>query len=270
MGPQFDILPFDETLGWGEVMEGERGGMARRGGMRPVRRGGMPRSRQPARRPPPRGMAARWPKPQWPKPRWPRVRGPRYPWYDWPGTILTQPYRTPYEPAPWPEPSEPAPWPEPDEPLEPDDGGGEPPGDDGAPDEEIPPQVRGAINALAPALRPNYVQVRNLPTAPEDPRSNVAGLYLIVFQSGGRWQAYSGQSGNVRRRLLQHRLCARMLGLPVDGHQVFVAAMPSASPAQRRDVEMQLHTRLLAPPLRGILTNVRREMETEVLGPSWR
>lgn len=246
---QFEILPFDETLAWGEVMEGERGrGRPARGGMR-----SRPRPARARKKPRVRG-----------KPAWPRARGRRTYWTDWPVAV---PVALPYEPAPF----APVPYPEPDEPYDAGDepgAGGEPgTGDDdtAAPDEEIPALLRTVINAL-PAPRPVYVQVRNLPRAPDDPRTNVPGLYLIVFQRDGRWQAYSGQSGNVRGRLLQHRLCARMLGLPVDAHQVFVAAMPSATPAQRRDVERMIHTRMLAPSMRGLLTNVRREMEGEWSG----
>lgn len=134
---------------------------------------------------------------------------------------------------------------------------------------ETPATLQAAVGRLPAPLRPSYVALGTLADALRDPRSNVAGLYAIEFNVAGQPRAYSGQSGNVRRRLQQHVLCATMLGLPIGGHRAFVAPLPSAAPPQRRDIERRIHTDMLARQP-GVLTNQRREFEAELLGAIWR
>lgn len=136
-------------------------------------------------------------------------------------------------------------------------------------DDEGPASLQSAVGRLPSAMQPKYLALGSVDTAIRDPRSNVPGLYAVEFTVDGQPRAYSGQSGNVRRRLQQHALCARMLGLSLAGHRAFVAALPSLAPPQRRAIEQRLHTDMLARHP-GVLTNQRRELEAELLGPVWR
>ncbi len=74
------------------------------------------------------------------------------------------------------------------------------------------------------------------------------GLYVIEFDTGGRRRAYSGQTDDLHRRLLQHRLCGQMMGIDMSGHQVYVAPLSSA--AQRRRIEKRIHRRHVRQPAR--------------------
>ncbi len=136
-------------------------------------------------------------------------------------------------------------------------------------DGEVPATQRAAVARMPAAMQPVYVALGSVADAIRDPRSNVPGLYAIEFAVGGQARAYSGQSGNVRRRLQQHALCAQMLGLSLAGHRAFVAPLPALAAPQRRAIEQRLHTDMLARQP-GVLTNQRRELEAELLGPAWR
>ena len=129
----------------------------------------------------------------------------------------------------------------------------------------MPPTLQATLSRLPQTLRPQYILLGTLPVALHDRRANGPGLYLIEFSANGRQRAYSGQSLNVRRRLQQHLLCARMLGVRVDTYQVYVAPMPAATPAQRRDIEQRIHADMFARSS-GVLTNQRRELEAELFG----
>jgi hypothetical protein len=145
------------------------------------------------------------------------------------------------------------------------------PADDGAADQpqgEVPATLSSTLNRLPAGQRPAYRALGAVTAAIGDARSAGPGLYLIEFSSNGRRRAYSGQSANVRKRLQQHLLCARMLGLSLAGHQVYVAPLPAAAAAQRRAIEERIHADMFARS-GGVLTNQRREMEMRLLGPQW-
>ncbi len=133
---------------------------------------------------------------------------------------------------------------------------------------EVPPTLQATIARLPAASRPPYIALGNLTAALADPRSNAPGLYVIEFTVDGRQRAYSGKSQNMRRRIQNHQLCAHILGLPVAGHQVYIAPMASLTPTQRRALERRIHTDMFANHP-GVLTNQRRELEAEMLS-NWR
>jgi peptidoglycan hydrolase-like protein with peptidoglycan-binding domain len=98
-----------------------------------------------------------------------------------------------------------------------------------------------------------------------------AGIYLITFtDKDGRRKAYSGETNDLGRRLLDHRRCAIMLGVPPSNYQVHVLylPLPAVTDRQRRDVERLIHTQLRAMPGR-VLTNRNLELEEEALGSGW-
>ena len=127
-------------------------------------------------------------------------------------------------------------------------------------DDEGPAVLQGTLGRLPAATRPSYTALGSVSAALLDARSNVPGLYLIEFTVEGRPRAYSGQSGNVRARLLQHQRCANMLGLSLAGHRVSVAPLKMLTPEQRRALEKDIHSDMFARS-GGVLTNQRREFE---------
>ncbi|MGK5075504.1 hypothetical protein [Janthinobacterium sp. ZB1P44] len=131
---------------------------------------------------------------------------------------------------------------------------------------EIPPTLAGTMGRVPEAAALNYLALGTLANALRDPNGRGAGLYVIEFDAGGRRRAYSGQTDDLHRRLLQHRLCGQMMGVDLSGHQVYVAPLSSA--AQRRRIEQRIHDDMFANQ-RGVLTNQRRELELAVLGEMW-
>jgi|GEM_PF-5763997 len=98
-----------------------------------------------------------------------------------------------------------------------------------------------------------------------------AGLYLIAFtDNDGRRRAYSGETADLGKRLLDHRRCAVMLGVSPSNYQVYVLRLPlpAVTDRQRRDVERLIHTRMRDRPGR-VLTNRNLELEEEMLGSEW-
>ena len=279
MHEAFEMLPFagqpgaageQEWLGewsqeWSQEWQGEdeaewEGERVRPGGGRGGMRGGALRARPPLRgqrRPaPPRyqGQGRRPPRhaaqplPYLP----PRYRG----WDGYPAI-----YPTLY----------PAPYPVFDDQQEPDADQGQDQGvdqgqDDGQMQGEIPPTLAGTMGRVPEAAALTYQALGTLANALRDPNGRGAGLYVIEFDAGGRRRAYSGQTDDLHRRLLQHRLCGQMMGVDVSGHQVYVAHLSSA--AQRRRIEQRIHDDMFANQ-RGVLTNQRRELELAVLGEMW-
>ena len=279
MNDTFEMLPFagqpgaageQEWLGewsqeWSQEWQGEdeaewEGERVRPGGGRGGMRGGALRARPPLRgqrRPaPPRyqGQGRRPPRhaaqplPYLP----PRYRG----WGGYPAI-----YPTLY----------PAPYPVFDDQQEPDADQGQDQGvdqgqDDGQMQGEIPPTLAGTMGRVPEAAALTYQALGTLANALRDPNGRGAGLYVIEFDAGGRRRAYSGQTDDLHRRLLQHRLCGQMMGVDVSGHQVYVAHLSSA--AQRRRIEQRIHDDMFANQ-RGVLTNQRRELELAVLGEMW-
>ena len=138
--------------------------------------------------------------------------------------------------------------------------------DDGQMQGEIPPTLAGTMGRVPEAAALTYQALGTLANALRDPNGRGAGLYVIEFDAGGRRRAYSGQTDDLHRRLLQHRLCGQMMGVDVSGHQVYVAHLSSA--AQRRRIEQRIHDDMFANQ-RGVLTNQRRELELAVLGEMW-
>ena len=216
-------------FGAGGAMELERG-------RRRARPASAPAPRRAGKRPP--GGERPWPTPG--GPRWPAP----WPVYGWPYAVA------PALPQGEPEPV-------PDEPASDD-------GPDAPPQDELP----ATLKQLQRSQRPAYKALGTMMAAIADGRSAGPGLYLIEFSSKGKRRAYSGQSDNIRRRLQQHQLCAQMLGFSLAGHQVYVAPLPEAAPAQRRAIEARLHDDMFKRS-DGVLTNQRRELELALLGPQW-
>ena len=131
---------------------------------------------------------------------------------------------------------------------------------------EIPPTLAGTMGRVPEAAALTYQALGTLANALRDPNGRGPGLYVIEFDAGGRRRAYSGQTDDLHRRLLQHRLCGQMLAVDVSAHQVYVA--PLASAAQRRRIEQRIHDDMFANQ-RGVLTNQRRELELAVMGEMW-
>jgi hypothetical protein len=133
---------------------------------------------------------------------------------------------------------------------------------------EVPPTIAATIGRLPAAQRPAYLALGPLTGALRDPRATGPGFYLIEFTVNGVRRAYSGQTGNLRRRLQQHALCGQMMGLPLASHSVYVA-QSSLPEAQRRAVEYRIHDDMFRTSA-GVLTNQRRELEAELFGHEWR
>lgn len=133
---------------------------------------------------------------------------------------------------------------------------------------ETPAPLQDTLARMPAGQRPAYLALGQIVNAISDARSAGPGLYLIEFFSNGQRRAYSGQSDNVRTRLQQHLLCARMLGLSLTGHRVSIAPLPTLAKDQRRALEKAIHTDMLARH-RGVLTNQRRELELGLLGTGW-
>lgn len=233
MNPQFEALPFELEGGMGYEYEQERG--AAKGGGRNSRARSPFVARSAARAPRNRVQRPR------PWPAWPYYYGPRY-GGTWPYTQVAL------------------------LPPEPDNGGD---GSDYPPEPaEIPPTISAAIGRLPAAQRPAYVALGPITAALRDPRATGGGFYLIEFTVNGMRRAYSGQTGNLRRRLQQHALCGQMMGLPLASHSVYVAQSSLAEP-QRRAVEYRIHDDMFRTSA-GVLTNQRRELEAELFGHEWR
>ncbi len=165
----------------------------------------------------------------------------------------------------------PAPYPVFDDQQEPEPDGDQGQGsdqrqDDGQMQGEVPPTLAATMGRVPEAAALTYQALGTLANALRDPNGRGAGLYVIEFDAGGRRRAYSGQTDDLHRRLLQHRLCGQMMGVDVSGHQVYVAHLSSA--AQRRRIEQRIHDDMFANQ-RGVLTNQRRELELAVLGEMW-
>lgn len=146
------------------------------------------------------------------------------------------------------------------------------PGRHGDPDPgaqgETPAPLQDTLARMPVGQRPGYLALGPIVNAISDARSAGPGLYLIEFSSNGQRRAYSGQSDNVRTRLQQHLLCARMLGLSLTGYRVSIAPLPTLAKDKRRALEKAIHTDMFARH-RGVLTNQRRELELGLLGSSW-
>lgn len=222
---------------------GQRGSLRARPPLRGPRRPAPPRyqGRRPGRRP-------AEPLPYLP----PRYRG----WGVYPGG-----YGGLY-PAPYPVAG-----PDADARDEPDQTGtdGQDGGQDGMQD-EAPPTLAATLGRVPAAAALRYQALGPIAAAVRHPAGTGPGLYLIEFDANGRRRAYSGQTDNLRRRLLQHRLCGQILAIDMRNHQVYVA--PLSSSAQRRDIERAIHDDMFATQ-RGVLTNQRRELEVAALGELW-
>ena len=127
----------------------------------------------------------------------------------------------------------------------------------------VPAAIKGALSKLPAAQRPQYKSVGRLADAIN--KVSGPGLYLLTFNVDGKRKAYSGKSVDVRRRLMQHRLCAQMLGLSADDHRVHVAPMPAGN---LRSTEKAIHTHVKNTNP-AALTNQRRELEAALLGEAW-
>lgn len=258
MNEQFEVMPFAVA---GQQMEqylnsfGGRGRTGRSmggrsmGGRAPSFKAGRLAPRSPAQSGGPRSL--------------------RYPRWGWPYPAAL-PYPAPYwYGQPEPVPIEPAPVP--------DDWAGEPPAQEAGRNTPktvmaLPSRLKAAVEQLPAARRPQYQYMgtvdealASLPAKPRQP-GDYAGLYLLVFGPEGKQRAYSGQSENVRRRILQHKLFGHMLGRDIGRFDVFVHPMPRSDAQTRRALEEAFHAKALAL---GMLTNQKQEFESRVIGQSW-
>jgi hypothetical protein len=128
---------------------------------------------------------------------------------------------------------------------------------------EVATAIKGALSQLPAQQRPQYRSMGRLPEAIT--KVSGPGLYLILFNSGGQQKAYSGKTVSLKRRLMQHRLCAQMLGLSIDNHRVLIAPLPKAD---LRSVEQSINGYVRAHH-GGTFTNQRQELEQWLLGESW-
>jgi hypothetical protein len=246
MNETFEILPFADRE---NELEEERWG---RGGARFVGRGGGARFSHPARH----RVSAPGQRGGYPRRRPLPPRG-----WGWPAPFPVSGWGWPYGVYPAARAAEPPPM---------DAGGGDAQdmqdaqqGQDAQDGQgEMPPLLSATPTRMPAAQRPDYQLIGALPEALRDARATGPGLYMIEFDSSGRRRGYSGHSGNLRRRLQQHALCARMMGIDSAGHQVYVASMPSSTEAQRRGIEERIHDDMLVRHA-GVLTNQRRELEWE-------
>lgn len=134
-------------------------------------------------------------------------------------------------------------------------------------------EVKAAINKAVAALPanvtpPSYVDRGTLDQAIAFHKGRAEpGLYVIRFTVDGKRMGYSGKAENLAKRLMQHRMCAQMLGLSVAKHRVMTAVYPTSA-SVRRDVEKRIndYVRTQNP---GRFTNQRRELELAVLGETW-
>ncbi|MNQ40015.1 hypothetical protein D3C85_536540 [compost metagenome] len=280
MNEAFEMLPFAGQAGgageqewegeWESEWEGER---ARPGGGRGAMRGGGLRARPPLRGPrrpaPPRyqGQGQGRRPPRYPPP--PLPYPPRYRGWGGYGAI----YPTIY-PAPYPVfggQQEPAPYQDTDRYQ--DQGQGQDQGQDQDPDHddgqmqgEVPPILASTLGRVPGAAALRYQAVGVIPQAVNDANATGPGLYVIEFDTKDGRRAYSGQTDDLRRRLKQHHLCGKMMGIDMSAHDVYVAPLSSA--AQRRILEKGIHSDMFTHR-RGVLTNQRRELEMAVLGEMW-
>lgn len=148
-------------------------------------------------------------------------------------------------------------------------------------DTEVSADVKGALAQLPAPLRPNYESMGRLAGAIQ--KVSGPGLYLIMWNAGGKQKAYHGKAVDLKQRLMQHRLCAQMLGLSVDNHRVLVAKLPglptkggltTSEKATLRKREKDINTYLRnkdksRKPEDRVFTNQRKELEVAVLGESW-
>lgn len=189
----------------------------------------------------------------------PPLRGPRRPvpprYRGWGSYPVAYPVLYPApQPAPQPEP-----WNDRDDSPGADEGDGDGQG-------EVPPVLAATLGRVREAAGLNYQPVGKLAQAVGNAKATGAGLYLIEFDTKDGRRAYSGQTDDLRRRLKQHHLCGKMMGLDLSGHEVYVAPLKSAE--QRRLVEKSIHTDMFTHR-RGVLTNQRRELEMAVMGEMW-
>jgi hypothetical protein len=92
------------------------------------------------------------------------------------------------------------------------------------------------------------------------------GLYLITFRRGSKQRAYSGKADDLRKRLLQHRLCLTHLGAPTGGFKVFFKN--NEDKAKLRPEERSFHQQLMrviraSRDKTPMFTNLMTEMEVD-------
>ncbi|STR27744.1 Uncharacterised protein [Janthinobacterium lividum] len=257
---------------WESEWEGER---ARPGGGRGAMRGGGLRARPPLRGPrrpaSPRYQGQGRRPPRYPPP--PLPYPPRYRGWGGYGAIYPTIYPAPYpvfrgqqEPAPYQDTG-----------RYQDQGQGQDQGQDQGPDQnpdqddgqmqgEVPPILASTLGRVPGAAALRYQAVGVIPQAVNDANATGPGLYVIEFDTKDGRRAYSGQTDDLRRRLKQHHLCGKMMGIDMSAHDVYVAPLSSA--AQRRILEKGIHSDMFTHR-RGVLTNQRRELEMAVLGEMW-
>ncbi len=125
---------------------------------------------------------------------------------------------------------------------------------------EVDVAMRQALAQFPPRERPEYVSRGKLKDAIRTVSG--AGLYLIRFHVNGKEMAYHGMATDLRKRLMQHRRCAQMLGLSIDGHTVSTAALPRNIDPRTRERPINAYLRRHHRPW---FTNQRAEVEEAAL-----
>jgi hypothetical protein len=240
MNEQFEVMPFavagqhmEQYLGPGPGRFGGRGkaGRSMAGRASSYKAGRLT--------PPPSSARSGLPRyPRWGSPYRTIVTYPEPYWY-------RQPVVVPFEPEPFP-----ADW------------AAEPPMEESKP---LPPRLRNVVNQIdKDSTRPQYRWRSTVANVLKKlPREGCAGLYLLVFGPEGRERAYSGESGNLRRRLEEHKRFGAMLGRDISNFNVFIHPMKGSTREQRRALEKAFNTSGLALK---VLTNKQAEFEGAMTG----
>ena len=269
MEAQFETLPFageftsEYQSEFDSEMAFERGRSGGRSSSRSFPRPTRPISR-PMRRPVQPGPPLRPPSYASPVPRRPRGWGPwSYPVFP----ALPYPAVPDFQPEPMPVFDSART----DDPSSDADADVDAPAADAPEDEtsqSAPPIVTRAIGQLVKARKlsaaaaPRYMRLDTLDKAINFPEANRPGLYLIEFSSGRTRQAYSGQGGSIRARLLDHLRTLKRWGVDPGRYMVYVAVNSAlfGAEASRRKLESDLHDAVFGIR-RSYLTNRQREME---------
>ena len=104
-------------------------------------------------------------------------------------------------------------------------------------------------------------------TAMADAKAKGPGIYT-VYRGGMR--LYVGKSHDLRRRMQQHLLCLKIMGIDPSGYTVKLTPMRGATPDQLKSVELKVIKKWGRRNGGGMLTNSKtRELEEEIWGTAW-
>ncbi|UGQ48442.1 hypothetical protein [Massilia endophytica] len=127
------------------------------------------------------------------------------------------------------------------------------------PDEELPAKLSDGVQRMPPSLQPVFDFIGTLENAATHEKAKGPGLYYFEFVAMRRRRAYSGESGNLAKRLKQHRQRAIMMGLNPRFIKVYASDGPKDQETRRKQ-EKALH-KVMFEHHKGFLTNQNLEME---------